>query len=430
MFTEGYTGPLAGIRPSSARVIQTDPAPKGGGSFNGQSVFIDKAISLPCIPTRQSASEQQSTVPAKIEKCKPAVSKKAASAAVAATRSPSTPNLTKLNPEVTEVNASNSVDALEKLYGLQLKKILVTTKYARISEYVDPAGNIFAVKVPKAATLNDPEVKRYWTLEKGEAWAVKLKHPNIIKTHAIIAREAKKTTYHIIEDPSLIPARDRNQYLVKAVIMESLPGTTLLDALNKTKQLPYSPESAIHVGYHLASALAYMHENDIIYRDMKPENSMLTAGSPDSVKVLDFGYCKPLHKFERANSFNGTYMYMSPEMNTYYPGALSEYDKGSDNWSLGVQLMELCTAKFPCFCTEQGYSIDLCDEAAVINANQRFAALTEAQKSEHLDKFARIPSEFNALKEIILKLLTTDPNERMTAAEARDALGKLKAVQE
>ena len=84
----------------------------------------------------------------------------------------------------------------------------------------------------------------------------------------------------------------------------------------------------------LTSALAYLHINNYVYRDLKPENVLFDCRG--YLKLTDFGLCKFMKKNDLATTFCGTPEYLSPEM---------ILDKGcnfaTDYWALGILLYEL-----------------------------------------------------------------------------------------
>jgi serine/threonine protein kinase len=85
----------------------------------------------------------------------------------------------------------------------------------------------------------------------------------------------------------------------------------------------------------IASALGYLHQNNIIYRDLKPENLLLDRYG--HVVLTDFGLCKEGIKLkDKTDTFCGTPEYLAPEVILKKP-----YDRTVDWWCLGSVLYEM-----------------------------------------------------------------------------------------
>eukprot|EP01129_Flabellula_baltica_P009781 TRINITY_DN4054_c0_g1_i3.p1 TRINITY_DN4054_c0_g1~~TRINITY_DN4054_c0_g1_i3.p1 ORF type:complete len:784 (+),score=156.57 TRINITY_DN4054_c0_g1_i3:168-2519(+) len=91
----------------------------------------------------------------------------------------------------------------------------------------------------------------------------------------------------------------------------------------------------------LISAISYLHESDIVYRDIKTENILLN--SEGHVVLTDFGLSKELGDADqRTGTLCGTPVYLPPEMLKK-----QEYGKAVDFWSVGVLLFEMLTGDVP-----------------------------------------------------------------------------------
>ncbi|OHT14380.1 RAC family serine/threonine-protein kinase like protein [Tritrichomonas foetus] len=121
--------------------------------------------------------------------------------------------------------------------------------------------------------------------------------------------------------------------------IEYCNGGDLLDRLD----YPLSFNDAKLYAAEIIDALSYLHSHGIIFRDMKPENVLLTQSG--HIKLADFGLSKILlSDDEKVKSYAGTQEYSAPEVIT---GKL--YGKESDIWSLGVVTYTLFFGSIPFF---------------------------------------------------------------------------------
>ena len=128
--------------------------------------------------------------------------------------------------------------------------------------------------------------------------------------------------------------------------MPYVKGESLKTHLAKVGELPF-PE-AIRILREVASALAYAHENNIVHRDIKPDNVLISG---DSAVVTDFGVAKALSASSGAEGSGltsmgialGTPAYMAPEQATADPHT----DHRADLYALGVMAYEMITGTTP-----------------------------------------------------------------------------------
>ncbi|MBE0686615.1 MAG: protein kinase [Anaerolineaceae bacterium] len=124
------------------------------------------------------------------------------------------------------------------------------------------------------------------------------------------------------------------------IVMPFIPSGTLKEKFNH----PISYTAAAHILAPIARALAYAHDQDIVHRDVKPSNILITqSGDP---MLTDFGIAKLLEEMG-GNTLTGTGMglgtpeYMAPEQ---WCGKAEAF---CDQYALGVIFFELITGKKP-----------------------------------------------------------------------------------
>jgi serine/threonine-protein kinase len=187
-------------------------------------------------------------------------------------------------------------------------------------------------------------------------------------------------------------------------VMPYWEGPSLQQYLTKYRRLRI--DDALRLARDLLDALAHAHGQNIVHRDVKPDNIILT---PDGAVLLDFGIARAIAlsgqtKLTRSGIAIGTSAYMSPEQIT----ALRELDHRSDIYSLGCVLFEAIAGRGP-FAHP--------NEAVVLNRH-----LNEPPPS--LRTLA--PDTPQQLDTAILRALAKKPEDRWPSARAMlDALSKL-----
>lgn len=170
-----------------------------------------------------------------------------------------------------------------------------------------------AIKVLKNEYSKDKNFVSKFRVEAQSA--ASLIHPNIVNV------------YDVGEDDGLY-----------YIVMELIEGITLKNYIEKKGQL--SVKETISIAIQIANGIECAHNNQIVHRDIKPQNIMISREG--KVKVTDFGIARAAS----ANTINGNAMgsvhYISPEQ------AGGKYvDEKSDIYSLGITMFEMLTGRVP-----------------------------------------------------------------------------------
>lgn len=127
---------------------------------------------------------------------------------------------------------------------------------------------------------------------------------------------------------------------INYIVMEYVNGNTLKEIIQKKGVL--SNDDAINIALQIGRALECAHKNNIIHRDVKPHNILVTE--ENVVKVTDFGIAKVTSSvtLTNTNKIIGSAHYFSPEQ-----AKGSFIDCRTDIYSFGIVLYEMLTGKVP-----------------------------------------------------------------------------------
>lgn len=238
-----------------------------------------------------------------------------------------------------------------------------------------------AVKVLRDEYTTDAEfIKRFNTEAES---AASLTHPNIVSVYDV--------------------GKEGNLYYI---VMELIKGKTLKEIIVEDGRMSW--KWAVKVAKQIASALETAHRNNIIHRDIKPHNIIITEEGV--AKVTDFGIAKAVSN-STITAFGatiGSVHYFSPE---HAKGGHT--DAKSDLYSLGIVLYEMVTGRVP-FDADTAVSVAL----------------------KQMQEIPKEPKEINpsipqSLNNIIMKAMQKEPSMRYnTATEMIEDLDKVLKNQE
>ncbi|CAO3652915.1 unnamed protein product [Mucor hiemalis] len=199
-----------------------------------------------------------------------------------------------------------------------------------------------------------------------------VRHPHIVSMHNLY--ESKEAVY---------------------IVTDLASGGELFQQL--LKKGSYTEKDASNLTRQMLEGLQYLHERDIVHRDMKPENLLFQkVGDDADLMITDFGLSKILKaQDDILTTACGTPGYVAPEVLLQ-----TGHNKPVDLWSVGVILFTLLSGYTPFWGEDQ-------------------ASLFESIMSGQYDYDEEYWSDISqSAKNLIDRLLTFDPNQRITAEEA------------
>lgn len=231
--------------------------------------------------------------------------------------------------------------------------------------------------------------------------AIKLIKPELVSSNEVVQRflrEARAAAH--LSHPNIVTVHDLGQTSdgMLYIVMELVPGASLKEAIQA--EGAWEPKRVVRLVKAIASALGVAHRNNVVHRDLKPQNIMVTRDSDGNEipKLLDFGIAKTLEPTSPALTSTGMVLgtphYMSTEQAKGAPA-----DRRSDLYALGVILYEMLVGSVPF------------DDTSIPQI-----------LIKHLTEMPRPPSSVNPgipmeLEAIVLRLLEKDPDRRYQSAE-------------
>lgn len=224
--------------------------------------------------------------------------------------------------------------------------ILQDRSYMAANHLRNGKDSRYAIKTLRTSLMKDPErfVAGVIDLVIETKFLSVIRHPNIIKMRAISASSPFQRGYYLVLDRLYDTMTERIEaWKSKKMSMSGIAKVRDLRG-SKKKELWID---RLMVAYDLCMALKYLHDNTIVYRDLKPDNIGFDVRG--DVKIFDFGLAKEMRAEDLVSDDlydmsgnTGSLRYMAPEVAKRLP-----YNHTVDVYSFAILMWQMFSLEQP-----------------------------------------------------------------------------------
>eukprot|EP00568_Trieres_chinensis_P019549 CAMPEP_0183326608 /NCGR_PEP_ID=MMETSP0160_2-20130417/82663_1 /TAXON_ID=2839 ORGANISM="Odontella Sinensis, Strain Grunow 1884" /NCGR_SAMPLE_ID=MMETSP0160_2 /ASSEMBLY_ACC=CAM_ASM_000250 /LENGTH=402 /DNA_ID=CAMNT_0025494631 /DNA_START=121 /DNA_END=1329 /DNA_ORIENTATION=- len=227
----------------------------------------------------------------------------------------------------------------------------------------ETGSNRYVVKMLRTDLPEDEHTKGVVDLAVEARFLAMLSHPNIITMRATANSDPLESKFFVLLDKLATTLEYKMQSWRKEIgaAMGFWFGPCIGHCCANKQILHKLWIDRLLVARDVSAAIRYLHDQDIVYRDLKPDN--VGFSEEGEVKIFDFGLAKRLHPDDRVE--NGLYMltgntgslrYMAPEVALGKP-----YNERVDAYSFGILFWQICALTTP----YSGYSCKMHSDLVV-----------------------------------------------------------------
>lgn len=204
--------------------------------------------------------------------------------------------------------------------------------------------------------------------------------------------------------PRIVDIQDDEEYLY--IVMDYIQGENLRTILRVDGQ--QDQDNVVSWCIRICDVLTYLHKHNIIYRDMKPSNIMLTPEG--DIKLIDFGIAREYNAGANEDTTAlGTEGYAAPEQ---YQGH-GQSDARTDIFGLGVTMFQLLTNINPSTYTENTFSIRLCNPNLSSGLDRIILKCTNKSKEKRYQSAEELKRDLMQYHKLDFEYLKRQRNRKM-----------------
>ncbi|XP_035511311.1 serine/threonine kinase 17a like [Morone saxatilis] len=220
-------------------------------------------------------------------------------------------------------------------------------------------------------------------------------------------RRGKDCRMDILNEIAVLESAKANPYVVALhevyetnteiiLVLECAAGGEIFDQCVTDDGTAFTEKDVIRLAKQILTGVAFLHRNNVVHLDLKPQNILLTSARPlGDIRIVDFGLSRRMDNITEVREIVGTPEYVAPEILNYEP-----ISTASDMWSIGVLTYVMLTGQSP-FVGEN-------NQETFLNTSQVNIDYTQ-------DTFEGISS---LAVDFIKSLLVKNPRKRATADES------------
>mmetsp|Transcript_2489 Transcript_2489/g.4283 ORF Transcript_2489/g.4283 Transcript_2489/m.4283 type:complete len:366 (+) Transcript_2489:134-1231(+) len=250
----------------------------------------------------------------------------------------------------------------------------------------------FSMKIGVGATSQVHEASQK---ESGKPVAVKavVKEESHLAGKSVLLLHKEVDIMRMLNHPNICKLLEMfEDHLIFYFVLEICEGGTLFERL-ETDIVLEETDGAV-IARQMFSAVAHLHDKNILHRDLRPENWLFSTFSQESpVKLINFGLAEMCDNQTALSQPCGTLHYVAPEV------LRGKYGRPSDAWTLGVLVFLMLYGSYPF----DGDSVSLVLRA-ILSAEPDWSDSCYALS--------------NDVKDLLKQMLVKDPDERINIVAA------------
>ncbi|KAF3699934.1 Serine/threonine-protein kinase 17A [Channa argus] len=182
------------------------------------------------------------------------------------------------------------------------------------------------------------------------------------------------------------------------LVLECAAGGEIFNQCVADNDEAFTEKDVIRLARQILTGVAFLHRNNVVHLDLKPQNILLTSARPlGDIRIVDFGLSRHMDSITEVREILGTPEYVAPEILNYEP-----ISTATDMWSIGVLTYVMLTGESP-FLGD--------------NKQETFLNISQVNVDYSQDTFEGISS---LAIDFIKSLLVKNPRKRATAEECLD----------